>query len=36
MIEEQKARVEQEITKLVDDVDRSYLRKMQVISNVLQ
>ncbi|XP_055708721.1 protein FAM136A [Phlebotomus papatasi] len=29
MIEEQKARVEQEITKLVDDVDRSYLRKMQ-------
>ncbi|GAB0100226.1 uncharacterized protein DMENIID0001_162310 [Sergentomyia squamirostris] len=30
MIEEQKQRVEQEITKLVDDVDRSFLRKMQV------
>ncbi|XP_059613762.1 protein FAM136A [Phlebotomus argentipes] len=29
MIEEQKQRVEQEITKLVDDVDKSYLRKMQ-------
>lgn len=30
MIEQQKQRIEQEMTKLVDDVDRSFLRKMQV------
>lgn len=29
MIEQQKQRIEQEITKLVDDVDKSFLRKMQ-------
>lgn len=30
MIEQQKQRIEQEMTKLVDDVDKSFLRKMQV------
>lgn len=30
MVEEQSKRIEQEITRVVDDLDRSYLRKMQV------
>lgn len=30
MIEQQRQRVEQEMNKLVDDVDKSFLRKMQV------
>jgi hypothetical protein len=30
MIEKQRQRVEQEMTKFVDEVDRSFLRKMQV------
>lgn len=30
MVEEQSRRIEQEITKIVDDLDKSYLRKMQV------
>lgn len=30
MVEQQKQRIEQEITSLVDDVDKSFLRKMQV------
>lgn len=29
MIEQQRQRVEQEMTKLVDDMDKSFLRKMQ-------
>lgn len=29
-IEQQRQRVEQEMTKNVDDLDRSFLRKMQV------
>lgn len=30
MVEEQSRRIEHEITKIVDDLDKSYLRKMQV------
>ncbi|XP_055379470.1 protein FAM136A [Condylostylus longicornis] len=30
MIEQQRQRIEQEITKVVDDTDKEYLRKMQV------
>ncbi|GLV39751.1 uncharacterized protein CBL_08183 [Carabus blaptoides fortunei] len=30
MVEEQRQRVEQEMTKMIDELDRSYLRKMQV------
>ncbi|CAD7077472.1 unnamed protein product [Hermetia illucens] len=30
MIEQQRQRVEQEMTKLVDEMDKTYLRKMQV------
>lgn len=30
MVEAQKFRVEQEMTNLVNELDRSYLRKMQV------
>lgn len=30
MVEQQRQRVEQEITKLVDDIDKQFLRKMQV------
>lgn len=30
MVEQQRQRVEQEMTKLVDDIDKQYLRKMQV------
>lgn len=29
-IEQQRQRVEQEITKMFDDLDKTYLRKMQV------
>lgn len=29
-IEQQRQRVEQEMTKMVDDLDKSFLRKMQV------
>lgn len=29
MVEEQSKRIEHEITKVVDDLDKSYLRKMQ-------
>lgn len=32
MINAQRQRVEQEMTSLVDNLDKSYLRKMQVIS----
>ena len=31
MVEEQRRRVEGEITKVVEEIDKSYLRKMQVI-----
>lgn len=31
MIEQQKQRVEQEITKMIDDMDKTFLRKMQVL-----
>lgn len=30
MVDQQRRRVEQEMTKLVDEIDRNYLRKMQV------
>lgn len=30
MIDQQRQRVEQEMTKMVDDMDKSFLRKMQV------
>lgn len=30
MVEQQRQRVEQEMTKLVDDIDKQFLRKMQV------
>lgn len=30
MVEQQRQRVEHEMTKLVDDIDKQYLRKMQV------
>lgn len=31
MIEQQRQRVEHEVTRLVDDMDKTFLRKMQVI-----
>lgn len=30
MIEQQRQRIEQEMTRMVDDLDKHYLRKMQV------
>lgn len=33
MVEQQRQRVEQEMTKFVDDIDKQYLRKMQVKFN---
>ena len=30
MVEEQRRRVEGEITRVVEEIDKSYLRKMQV------
>lgn len=33
MIDQQRQRVEQEMTKMVDDMDKSFLRKMQVNKN---
>lgn len=34
MIDQQRQRVEQEMTKMVDDMDKSFLRKMQVNKNL--
>lgn len=34
MVEEQSRRIEHEITKIVDDLDKSYLRRMQVSSTI--
>ena len=31
MVEEQRKRVEGQMTKIVEDIDKTYLRKMQVI-----
>lgn len=30
MVEQQRQRIEQELTQMVDDMDRGFLRKMQV------
>lgn len=30
MVEEQKQRIEREMTRIVDELDRDYLRKLQV------
>lgn len=30
MVEQQRQRVEQEMTKMINEIDKSYLRKMQV------
>lgn len=30
MVDQQRQRVEQEMTKMINDIDRTYLRKMQV------
>lgn len=35
MIEQQRQRIEQEMTRMVDDLDRHYLRKMQVKINLM-
>lgn len=36
MVEQQRQRVEQEMTKLVDDIDKQFLRKMQVkVPNII-
>lgn len=32
MVEEQRQRVEQEMTKLINELDMQYLRKMQVLA----
>lgn len=31
MVERQKQRIEQEMTKMIDELDKQHLRKMQVI-----
>lgn len=33
MVEEQRQRIEQEMTKMINDLDKQYLRKMQVKFN---
>ena len=31
MVEEQRRRIENEMTRMIEDIDRNYLRKMQVL-----
>lgn len=33
MVEQQRQRIEQEMTKMINELDLEYLRKMQVISS---
>ena len=35
MVEEQRRRIESEMTRLIEDIDRNYLRKMQVLKSFL-